>query len=91
VLDLTVARKSNFLASWNRTEVLPQCYQARRFFLVALIVLQPVGNREAMGDRDRRRASMTIPAWLNGLGLVQYVPVFVENVVGIDLPDRGET
>jgi hypothetical protein len=34
---------------------------------------------------------MTIPAWLNGLGLVQYVPVFVENVVGIDLPDRGET
>jgi hypothetical protein len=38
-----------------------------------------------MDESDRTRTSMSIAGWLKGLGLVQYIPVFAENVVEIDV------
>ena len=39
-----------------------------------------------MGDSGRTTTSMsTIAGWLDGLGLAQYVPVFAENGIAIDV------
>jgi predicted ATPase/class 3 adenylate cyclase len=57
----------------------------QRAFLVAPIVLQPVGSG-AMGDSVRTGIAMsTIAGWLEEHGLAQYVPVFAENAVDSDV------
>jgi predicted ATPase len=50
------------------------------------LYISPWENREAVDDRDRTTTSIsTIAGWLEKLGLAQYVPVFAENVVDIDV------
>jgi hypothetical protein len=50
------------------------------------LYISPWEHREAVDDRDRTTTSIsTIAGWLEKLGLAQYVPVFAENVVDIDV------